>query len=385
VILHSKTLKTKNQAHIPLPRGLANGFTPGPCSRPGVNPLAKLPPGSVLSEYITLAQEIFKVEKERGVSGPDQRVSYGFIYTTDNCPQRIYGYKSLYHKISGHINFDRINTIKELKGGRKRLYIYDLGLLEEKEVYHWFNELVFTQNNSPFPLKSETSGEIIFLFQGRFCNRKGKRSAHIQNIFKQGIGEISDCILLTLTTHEKEVISFMPDNTNLLPVQFATVNIGRWVSRFVKSLRQYQVRNGIPWSFVGWTLEFQENGYPHGHLIFKGKWIGDIKAIAALWRYSEPQGVDYMNKAKYEQELRDKGKLLLGKHVSGIRLINYITAYVSKCSKAVNQEGVHKGYAWLAFSGGRLFNVAREYKKQRAVNSGVSDWVPFGKMVVEKF
>jgi len=163
------------------------------------------------------------------------------------------------------------------------------------------------------------------------------------------------------------------------------VNIGRWVSRFVKSLRQYQVRNGIPWSFVGWTLEFQENGYPHGHLIFKGKWIGDIKAIAALWRYSEPQGVDYMNKAKYEQELRDKGKLLLGKHVSGIRLINYITAYVSKCSKAVNQEGVHKGYAWLAFSGGRLFNVAREYKKQRAVNSGVSDWVPFGKMVVEKF
>jgi hypothetical protein len=94
-----------------------------------------------------------------------------------------------------------------------------------------------------------------------------------------------------------------------------------------------------------------------------------------------------MNKAKYEKELRDKGKLLPGKHVSGIRLINYVTAYVSKCSKAVNQEGVHKGYAWLAFSGGRLFNVAREYKKQRPVNSGsgVSDWVPFSDRAVEKY
>jgi hypothetical protein len=26
---------------------------------------------------------------------------------------------------------------------------------------------------------------------------------------------------------------------------------------------------------------------------------------------------------------------------------------------------VHKGYAWLAYSGGRMFNVAREYKREK--------------------
>ena len=112
-----------------------------------------------------------------------------------------------------------------------------------------------------------------------------------------------------------------------------------------------------------------ENGFPHVHMIFKGKWIGSIEEIAGLWPYCEFQGVDYMNKAKYERKLRGEGRLRPGRHVSGVRLVNYVTAYVSKCSRAVTVQGkdvyVHKGYAWLAYSGGRMFNVAREYRKEK--------------------
>ena len=72
-----------------------------------------------------------------------------------------------------------------------------------------------------------------------------------------------------------------------------------------------------------------------------------------------------MDKRKYERQLVSQGKLKPGRHVSGIRLINYVTAYVSKCSKALTKDGVHKGYAFLAFFGGRLYNVAREYKKEK--------------------
>jgi hypothetical protein len=124
------------------------------------------------------------------------------------------------------------------------------------------------------------------------------------------------------------------------------------------------MNRSIPWEFVGWTIEFQENGFPHAHMIFRGRWIGNIQEIAKLWPYCETQGVDYMTKAKYERKLRGQGKIKPGQHVSGIRLINYVTAYVSKCSKAyIEEKGVHKGYAWLAFSGGRMYNVARSYRK----------------------
>lgn len=324
----------------------------------------------ILSEYVKEAREVF---------GP-----YGFIVTTHNLHSESYGYESLYHRILGRVDYHRINSIKDLRGGKKRIYLYDIGLIEEKEVYEWFDNMVYRQNNEGAGLIN-SEGERIISQGGRFCNKKGKRSIKLQKQFKEGIGEISDCILLTLGTHDKEVIQFMPDNTNMLPVQYATVMIGQWITYFLRRLRQFQKNRGLAWEFVGWALEFQQgdekvhkknhelmcNGFPHVHMIFRGRWIGNIQEIAKLWPYCEPQGVDYMDKAKYERKLRSQGKLKPGQHVSGIRLINYVTAYVSKCSKAVIAKGdglkkvvdVHKGYAWLAFCGGRMYNVARTYRK----------------------
>jgi hypothetical protein len=319
-----------------------------------------------LSEYVKEAKEVFG--------------SYGFIVTTHNSDSYFYGYEYLYYIIQGRIDYNKIKCIKDLRGGKKRLYLYEMGLIDEKEVYEWFDNMVYRQNNEGAGLVN-SDGKHIIAQDGRFCNKRGKRSLKLQKQFKEGIGEISDCILLTLTTHEKEVLKFMPENTNLFPVQFATINIGTWISKFLDRLRKYQKNRSIPWEFVGWTIEFQEgkkkkgsiprNGFPHVHMIFRGRWIGNIQEVAKLWPYCEAQGVDYMTKAKYEKKLISQGKLKSDKHVSGIRLINYITAYVSKCSKAVITKGhkkdklvgVHKGYAWLAFGGGRMFNVARDYKK----------------------
>lgn len=338
-------------------------------------PLSKPACRPALQEWIDCADDLF-----HGKGG-----FYGFIVTKDNLHSDSYGYDRLYEKVKRRVDYEKINTIKELKGRKKRLYAYELGLIRENEVYEWFADLVNRQNNTGARLISPEGKEIIAQ-NGRFCNKRGKRSIHIQKVFKEGIGEISDCILLTLTTHENEVRSVMPENTNLKPVQFATMEVGKWISYFLRRLRQYQKNRGIAWEFVGWTLEFQEgeekgpeghhgdhlkmhNGFPHVHMIFKGKWIGSIEEIASLWPYCEAQGVDYMNKAKYERKLRAEGKLKPWEHVSGIHLINYVTSYVSKCSKAVimREKDIygHKGYAWLAYSGGRMFNVAREYKREK--------------------
>jgi hypothetical protein len=109
-------------------------------------------------------------------------------------------------------------------------------------------------------------------------------------------------------------------------------------------------------------------------MIFRGKWIGDIHEIAKLWPYCPDNGVDYMNKAKYERKLRSEGKLKPGQHCSPIRAINYMIKYVAKCGKAfIKGSGVHKGYAWLAFGGGRMYNIAHEYRRVKAEKEK-SEW-----------
>jgi len=306
--------------------------------------------------------------------------SYGFIYITDNSSIIPYGFESLYYNKLGALNYNRIQSIRDLKRRESRLYAYNIGLLTDKDIYQWFSDLIYRQNNRGYKIINACTREVIESFQGRFCNRKGKRSAHIQKIFQDSIGEISDCILLTLSTHQTEVMSFMDPLTNLKPVEFAICNIGRWTSKFLSSLRHYQERNSIPWEFVGWTLQFQENGFPHIHMIFRGRWLGSIQSIARLWPYCEPQGVDYEDKKKYEERLMSEGKLSPGKHVSGIHLVKYITAYVSKCEKAyIADKGVHKGYAWLAFSKGRLFSVSRKYKSvnEQESFSNEQTWFPY--------
>ena len=379
----------RRRSHAIAPEGKANplcpvirvdstGGLPGRGDDGAVN--ASLRDKEVLFHYMNEAEKIF--------------ASYGFIVTKDNSDSNCYGYESLYYKNSGRIDFDIVNTIRDLKGGKKKISMYNLGLIEEKDIYSWFENLVYRQNSDSAEMKNE-KGESIFVQSGRFCNKRGKRSVKIQKVFKEGIGPISDCILLTMATHDKEVLPVMPYDTNLNWVQYATVNIGSWISVFLDRLRKYQKNRSLPWEFVGWVVEFQQgdekvhknnyelmqNGSPHVHIIFRGKWIGNIHDIAKLWPYCPDRGVDYMNKTKYERELKAKGKLKPGQHCSPIRLINYVTKYVSKCSKAVIIKGkdlkkiayVHKGYAWLAFSGGRMYNVAREYKREK-VEKEKSEW-----------
>ena len=43
---------------------------------------------------------------------------------------------------------------------------------------------------------------------------------------------------------------------------------------------------------------------------------------------------------------------------------------------------IHKGYAWLAFAGGRLYNVAREYKKEKETKEEKEGWKYEGRAVI---
>ncbi len=347
-----------------------------------------------LSEYLEHAKELFCVPewRERTLTGKEYsetvkkavkdfgiqedeienvvESSYGFIVGSDNLHTLLgenVGFEGgLFHKIKRR-DYKRIDTIRCVSP-KRRLELFDMGLITRDEIYQSFEKTVYEQNQE-IQLVNINDGAIIKLHTGRWCNHKGVRSKHLRKAFKAGIGEITDAIMLTLGTHEKEILEFMIPNTNMLPIEWAIVHMGKWVSGFLKRLRQWQEIRGMPWEFVGWVLEFQDSdkglklGFPHVHMIFRGKWIGKIGEIAKLWPYCPPQGVDYMDKKKYEAELRGKRKLRAGQHCSSIRLINYLTAYVSDMGKAVTDLGIHKGYAWLWFCGGRMYSLGREYKK----------------------
>lgn len=76
------------------------------------------PPSDILEEFITEAKKVFGID-EREPEGP-RRGSYGFIDTTSNCSRNAYGYDLLYYKREGGLNVKRINTIREVFGGRRQ-------------------------------------------------------------------------------------------------------------------------------------------------------------------------------------------------------------------------------------------------------------------------
>ena len=106
-------------------------------------------------------------------------------------------------------------------------------------------------------------------------------------------------------------------------------------------------------------LQFQDdedhNGYPHFHALFNDRWLGDIDEIAALWPYSEPQGVDIMTKNKWEA-------LHPGQKYTPLRLAKYLSKYLSTSLFYDNEKGIHKCHAIAAFYGVRMFNMTHEYR-----------------------
>lgn len=211
-------------------------------------------------------------------------------------------------------------------------------MVTENDVYKWFEDLVKRQNEKGSLLRRD-DGKIFFAKpSGRFSTDNKYRSGKMVKKFKRMIGRIDDAILLTLTTYQPCIEKVMPANTNLSPVAYAICNIGVWISKFLKRLRSYQKRHGVPWEYVGYTLEMQENGFPHVHIIFRGSWIGKIKEIAALWPWCLENGVDYVDKKKLERKKKQK--------VKGLHLVNYVCGYVAKAAqKVVVNDKINRSWA----------------------------------------
>lgn len=299
--------------------------------------------------------------------------SNGLEVLRHNDPGKQKGFLELYEPIENlkYINF--AGEIKAIRNNRKlfsRLLGYQYGLITEKGVYAWFYDQVIRQN-SMIPVGKTGEKKLIENYKGRF-NKSRSAGYHVRQRLKGELIYSENPIMLTPTISKEKIENLITEESNLEAVQFAILKFGEWIRKFNHDLWNYQNRRGIDWSFVGWVVEFQgekedteerqfyNRGFPHPHIIYDSKWMGNIKEIQQLWPYGM---VEITTKKDIMKKYPDR-------KYNRLSVANYVAKYVSKARKqAVCEKGVHKGLAWLAFTGGRLFSI--KHKKEGGQNGSL--------------
>lgn len=254
-------------------------------------------------------------------------------------------------------------SIYHLTLREKLFWLFNHNLITEEGVYAIFRDTVERQNQA-IVIGQEGEKKIIEQF-GRRWNNKRPGGYQVRKRMKENLIQCLDPVMLSFTISKEKITPLIPMNCNMDEVMFAIWNFGKWISDFNVKLHNYQQRRGIDWDFIGWVLEFMgekedteerqylNRGFPHAHQIMNGKWIGKITEIQELWPYGS---VELTTKREILKRYPDR-------NFSPLSVANYITKYVNKAhAKSIVNGAVHKGYAWLAFSQGRLF--ALKHKKK---------------------
>lgn len=304
---------------------------------------------SRISEYAIEAEKCFRLYGLEVLRANDDEI--GGL----DCVQ--HGWESLYYPV-GKLHLERrypaIQAIRGAHSSNYRDWLYEHNIVDEKDIYAWFYDLVWRQNNQSVIVQGPSGKMAIPDYSGRW-NYRRPFGYQVRKRLKSVLEVVERPVLLTCTVSDKCVVPLMGVNTNHTAVSFAITQIGGWARSFNQRLYRYQERRGIPWGFKGWVVEFQKGnnrGMPHLHMIYEGAWLGKIGEIEELWRMG---GVDIETK-------KDIQKRYPGRGGDGLRVANYLTKYVTKMGGAITDDGIHKGYAWLAYSQGRVFSVQHQKK-----------------------
>lgn len=332
-----------------------------------------------LGAYTSYARDLFQGEVVGAGKAP-----YGFIEYRSNLQENNevltpelsipYGFENVWYISKKGYDLERIKVIKERRKKDTRIYLRDLNLITLEDIFNVFAYDIYMQNNYG-ALLQDVTGRSVIVQKGRYSLKAGSRASYIQKRIKKELKPIKQVIMLSLGMHQPLIQNIMPKNTNLLPIEYAIIHAWKFLNGFLKRLRDYMARRSLPWGYIGAVLEFQDeddyNGFPHFHILFTNSWLGPIEEIAALWPYSQPQGVDFETKSKWETKHP-------GQKYTPLRLAKYLSKYLSKNMFYDKDKGIHKCHAIAAFYGVRMFNFSHEYraeKEQKAESDNVWKYV----------
>lgn len=331
-----------------------------------------------LKGYVDYANGLFGGEPD-GLETGAGTAPYGFIEYRSNLQEKEnpitpslsipYGFQNVWHIRKKGYELERIKIIKERRKKDTRIYLRDLNLITLEDIFNVFDYDIYMQNNYGAVIENST-GQRIKLQKGRYSLKAGARASYIEKRVKKELQPIKQVIMLSLSMYQPEIQSIMPDNTNLLPIEYAILHAWEYLNGFLKRLRDYMKRRSLPWGYIGAVLEFQDeddtNGFPHFHVLFTNRWLGPIEEIAELWPYAPAHGVDFMTKAKWEKQNP-------GKKYTPLRLAKYLSKYLSKSQFYDKEKGIHKCHAIASFYGVRMFNFAHEYRAGKELKKDKED------------
>jgi hypothetical protein len=266
-----------------------------------------------------------------------------------------------------------IKLIRNTRGRSKRYQVKQVqGLIGNDDVHNYFYDTIKRQSEIGPEIQNIKTGEIIRCAPGgKWSTDQSIYLRHVRKKLKKRMGRIEDAILLTLDVYQTNVLNDIHEKgLNIHPVEYAIMNIWGWANTFLKRLRDHQRVRKIKWAYVGAVLEMQGNGYPHLSLIFRSRTVGKIAAVAKLWDWCPPQGVDYTNRRKVEKKK--------GHKVDNLHLVNYLTTYVSKANQKqfYDAGSLSKSWSLAAYYGVRTFNLGRSYYEPKIIKP--REWVFVG-------
>ena len=120
-----------------------------------------------------------------------------------------------------------------------RLFLYDIGVITEDDVYAWFYDLVWRQNNN-LVLKQTIKGSVWdYDYSGRW-NKRRPFGYQVRKRLRGILVELENPVMLTLTIDSKKVFKEMSNNTNLDVVMYSISKIGEWIRKFNQAYYQFE-------------------------------------------------------------------------------------------------------------------------------------------------
>lgn len=120
--------------------------------------------------------------------------------------------------------YKTIQGIRGLRRGCDRQYFFDLKIIDENDVYAWFYDLVWRQNNNSVVIKDENGNKKVIEDTSGRWNKKKPFGYQVRKRLRNVLEEIKNPVLLTLTISDKNIYPLMPNNTNMDVVMYSIAN-----------------------------------------------------------------------------------------------------------------------------------------------------------------
>lgn len=217
------------------------------------------------------------------------------------------------------------------------------GFISDGEIVDRYEAMRLKMNGKRSCLMVSEKGEVTTFKARSRWNSEYDYGGHVGQKLLDEVRGLRKCSHMILTVDPKKVDDVVPGWWCYGDKEFLSVSVGFLVSEFLRALRIYKKKNGEPWNFICWVMEFHESGYVHVHLMFYGGWIAPLSVLTDLWKFSDPNGVRLAK--------RNNGQC------TGASVASYLSRYLAKDLNKVGENHLKRCAAFIWFFGRRLFNV----------------------------